>query len=39
MVQDGIFFHPQAYVGTSRGGKNDKLEQKWVPLDGVPIFR
>ena len=24
MVQDGIFFDPKAYVGTSRGQKNDK---------------
>ena len=39
MVHNGIFFHPKAYGGTSRGGKNDKLVQKREPLDGVPVFR
>lgn len=38
MVQDGIFFRPKAYDGTPRGGKNDELVQRRVPLDGVPFF-
>jgi hypothetical protein len=33
------FFDPKAYVGTSRGQKNDKLVQKKIPLDRVSFFQ
>ena len=39
MVQDGFFFRPKEYDGTSRGGKKDKLVQRRGPLDGTPFFR
>ncbi len=37
-VQDGIFFDPKEYDGTSRGQKNDKWAQNWGELDVLPNF-